>query len=196
MFFFSLSLIFLFFHLFVSLEFFFLFFVFLSTFHIMTDHQWHCLSFIVPSQWRIQDFPEEGVSTPKVGAPIYYLATIFLKTAWKWKNLDPEGGGGARPPLDPPMPAFMAHSHCTGTGTGQVQGTALARYKTMGLVMFQDPVQCERFNQVSCRNPLFPVLFPLPHPLLPVPSSVNAIIPLWQIQTLERGNTKILTTLA
>ena len=29
---------------------------------------------------------------------------FFLKTAWKWKNLDPQGGEHpSRPPLDPPM---------------------------------------------------------------------------------------------
>ena len=56
-------------------------------------------------QWRIQDFPEEGAPTPNMGAPTYYLVKNFLKTAWKWKNLDPEGRGRASlaPPLDPPM---------------------------------------------------------------------------------------------
>ena len=57
------------------------------------------------NQWRMQDFPEEGALTPKVRAPTYYLVKNFLKTAWKWKNLDPEGGGASlAPPLDPPMP--------------------------------------------------------------------------------------------
>ena len=32
-------------------------------------------------QWRIQDFPEEGVPTPKVGALTYYLVKNFPKTA-------------------------------------------------------------------------------------------------------------------
>ena len=41
-------------------------------------------------QWRIQDSSEEGAPTPKVGAPTYYLVKNFAKTAWKWKNLDPE----------------------------------------------------------------------------------------------------------
>ena len=43
-------------------------------------------------QWRIQDFPEEGPPTHKVGLPTYDLVKNFPKTAWKWKNLDPEGG--------------------------------------------------------------------------------------------------------
>ena len=41
-------------------------------------------------QWRIQVFPEEG-------APTYYLVKNFLKTAWKWKNSDPEGASLAPP---------------------------------------------------------------------------------------------------
>ena len=36
-------------------------------------------------QWRIQDFPEEGAPTPKVGAPTYYLVKNFPKTTWKWR---------------------------------------------------------------------------------------------------------------
>ena len=32
------------------------------------------------------------------GAPTYYLAKFFPKTEWKWKNLDPEGGGSLVPP--------------------------------------------------------------------------------------------------
>ena len=28
---------------------------------------------------------------------------VLLKTAWKWKNLDPGGGASLAPPLDPPM---------------------------------------------------------------------------------------------
>ena len=43
-------------------------------------------------QWRIKDFSDGmGASTPKVGAPIYYLAKFVLKTAWKRKKLDLEG---------------------------------------------------------------------------------------------------------
>ena len=42
-------------------------------------------------QWRIQDFPEVGAPIPKVEVPTYYLAKIFPKTAWKWKNVEPAG---------------------------------------------------------------------------------------------------------
>ena len=35
----------------------------------------------VVNQWRIQDFPEEGAPTPKVGASTYYLVKKFPKTA-------------------------------------------------------------------------------------------------------------------
>ena len=61
-----------------------------------------CLSFClftgeeVPCQWRIQDFPQGGRQLPKV-----LLFFNFLpKTAWKWKNLDPQGG---RASLAPPL---------------------------------------------------------------------------------------------
>ena len=47
------------------------------------------------NQWRIQDFPE-GV----------LFDQLFLKTAWKWRNFSPEGGGvrvPRAPPLDLPL---------------------------------------------------------------------------------------------
>ena len=55
-------------------------------------------------QWRIQDSPEGGANPPGGGAT-YYFAQFLPKTAWKWKNLDPEGGARASlaPPLDPPI---------------------------------------------------------------------------------------------
>ena len=47
---------------------------------------------LILSQWRIQDFPQGGRQLPKM-----LLFFNFLpKTAWKWKNLDPQWGG-ARP---------------------------------------------------------------------------------------------------
>ena len=49
--------------------------------------------------WRIQDFPDKGVANSRGDAPIYCMAKYFLKIAWKWKNLDPEGGGTC--PLHP-----------------------------------------------------------------------------------------------
>ena len=42
-------------------------------------------------QLRIQDFPEEGMPTVQGGANIRFCQ-IFPKTAWNWKNLDPQGG--------------------------------------------------------------------------------------------------------
>ena len=45
----------------------------------------------VPQQWRIQDFPEVGAPTPQGGANIRFCQN-FPKTAWNWKNLDPQGG--------------------------------------------------------------------------------------------------------
>ena len=55
----------------------------------------------VPCQWRIQDFPEGGGANSQSGC----VNLLFgPKTAWKWKNLDPQGLG-ARPwrPPDPPL---------------------------------------------------------------------------------------------
>ena len=43
-------------------------------------------------QWLIQDFPEVGAPTQKVDVKSYYLANFSPKTAWNWKNVDPEGG--------------------------------------------------------------------------------------------------------
>ena len=41
-------------------------------------------------QWRIQYFLEGRAPTPKVGV-LTYFAILVAKTAWKWKDLDPEG---------------------------------------------------------------------------------------------------------
>ena len=58
-------------------------------------------------QWQIQDFPEMGTmadpgfsrrgrwSTPESGEQTYYLARFLPKTAWKWRNWDGGGRGGA-----------------------------------------------------------------------------------------------------
>ena len=48
------------------------------------------------------------VPTPKVGVLMYYFADFPPKTAWKWKNVDPEAG---RPgaPLDPPVYLYLLY---------------------------------------------------------------------------------------
>ena len=53
--------------------------------------------------------------TPKLGVLTYCLANFLSKTAWKWKNLDPGGGGVCpwRRPLDPPMKSIL---HCLSNG--------------------------------------------------------------------------------
>ena len=45
-------------------------------------------------QWRIQDFPEEGALSPKIGSPTYYLANFSQKLH---ENEEILGRGGARP---------------------------------------------------------------------------------------------------
>ena len=48
------------------------------------------------SQWRIQDFPEEGVPTPR-GAPTYDFAK-FSQKLHEIERIWAPGGRGARPP--------------------------------------------------------------------------------------------------
>ena len=51
--------------------------------------------------------PRRGRQLPG-GAPTYDFAKISQKTAWKWKNLDPWGGGASlAPPLDPPLISYL-----------------------------------------------------------------------------------------
>ena len=74
---------------------------FLSSMTTFKESLLHCTT----TQWRIQDFPEEGAPTPQGGANIRFCQN-FPKTAWNWKNLDPQGRGSASlapPPLDPPL---------------------------------------------------------------------------------------------
>ena len=54
------------------------------------------INIVVGIQWRIQDFPQGGRQLPK----LLLFFTFLPKTAWKWKNLDPQGG--ARVPGAPP----------------------------------------------------------------------------------------------
>ena len=51
-------------------------------------------------QWRIQDFPEGGRANSQ---KCYYFSIFLPKTAWKWKNLDPQGESWRPLPLDPPV---------------------------------------------------------------------------------------------
>ena len=46
-------------------------------------------------------FPRRGggANFPKMGTKTYYVAKLFPKNAWKWKNLDQEGEGTCPPPL-------------------------------------------------------------------------------------------------
>ena len=53
------------------------------------------------SQWRIQDFPEEGALTPKGRVPTYYLAN-FSRKLHENKEIWGQRGGG-RASLMPPL---------------------------------------------------------------------------------------------
>ena len=51
-------------------------------------------------QWRIQDFPEEGAPSPKVGL----FCKLFAENCMKMKEFGPgEGVHVTGAPLDPPM---------------------------------------------------------------------------------------------
>ena len=50
-----------------------------------------------------------GGANSKGGVKRYYLANCFPKTAWNWKNLDPEGASSIRAPLDPPIISHGSH---------------------------------------------------------------------------------------
>ena len=50
-------------------------------------------------QWRIQDFPDGGAPTPKLGL----FSNFFAENCMKIKEFLPPGGRPFRPPLDPPM---------------------------------------------------------------------------------------------
>ena len=63
---------------------------------------------IVTSQWRIQDFQEEGALTPKGGRqPISW--PIFSENCMKMKKFWARRGGRASlaPPLDPPLQVYF-----------------------------------------------------------------------------------------
>ena len=51
------------------------------------------------TQWRIQDFPQEGGPTPKIAI----IFQIFAENCMKMKEFGPPGGASLVPPLDPPM---------------------------------------------------------------------------------------------
>ena len=53
----------------------------------------HMNFFSSTKQWGIQDFPERGTPTPEEEvANLLFGHFFFLKTTWKWRNFEPEGG--------------------------------------------------------------------------------------------------------
>ena len=76
-----------------------------QTMKTAVNFHWTYRSFFNDIFWRGPSngprFPRRGGGAPsKVGVPTYYLAQFLPKTAWKWKNLDPERG---RASLAPPL---------------------------------------------------------------------------------------------
>ena len=58
------------------------------------------LNLVDLEQWRIQDFPEEGALTPKVGGRQPIIWPIFPKNCMKMKKFWTRGGArGTRAPL-------------------------------------------------------------------------------------------------
>ena len=73
-------------------------------------------------QWRIQNFPEEGTPTPKVGLPTYYLVKISRKLHENERiRTQKRAHVPAPPPLDVPMKLNVFEAEITGccghTGT-------------------------------------------------------------------------------
>ena len=65
---------------------------------------WHGNNTLIQSikiLWQIRDFPE-GEGKTKGGVNLL-LDQFFPKTAWKWRDFDPEGGRPSLAPLDTPM---------------------------------------------------------------------------------------------
>ena len=52
-----------------------------------------------PNKWRIQDFPEGGVPTPKLGL----FCKFFAENCMKMKEFGPRRGASLMPALDPPV---------------------------------------------------------------------------------------------
>ena len=63
-------------------------------------------------QWRIQDFPEEGASTPR-GAPTYNFAKFSQKLHEIERIWTPRGDvRPSRPPLDLPLACHPESTIC------------------------------------------------------------------------------------
>ena len=80
-------------------------------------------------QWRIQDFPDGGGGANfQVWGENYYFANSFPKTAWKWKNLDPEG---ARVP-GAPLRSATVFTETTHVVRGKVTFSVVCVYPQKG----------------------------------------------------------------
>ena len=69
-------------------------------------------------QWRIQDFPESGAPTPKVGAPTYYF-DFFSKTIKFSKNWTERRVRVPTIPLDLPMNGLASLTFRAGYPSGK-----------------------------------------------------------------------------
>ena len=74
-------------------------------------------------QWRIQDFPDRGAPTPRVGEGANLLFGQFSpKIAWKRKHLGRQG------PLDPPA---RVPNHYSTSGTNVILGANNPAYNSI-----------------------------------------------------------------
>ena len=56
--------------------------------------------------------PRGGAWTLQGGGVNTQFCRILPKTAWNWKNLDAEGGGGGRASLTPPLRSATEYCYC------------------------------------------------------------------------------------
>ena len=87
----------------------------------MTDHYVDPNTYVVLTQWRIQDFPEGGREPSRGGVN----TPNFPENCMKSKEFGRPGGGvrPSRPPLDPPMLLVLFDTVWFGTVTQHLHKT-------------------------------------------------------------------------
>ena len=150
-------------------------------------------------QWHIQDLPEEGASTAKVGVITYYFGQFFPKTAWKWKNMDPEG-------MRIPDIPLTARSHSMELGLGPGQGTGLEKMgfyilcSTVHTAWDRDRERDQDWGQKICQWVLYPFSGPSPSPgpafPCPSPGSVQCERAIRSTNGISRCGVKETVTIA
>ena len=88
---------------------------------------------LIPFQWRIQDFPEEGALTPEEGGYQPIIWSIFPENCMKMKKFWARGGDAcpSRPPsLDPPLHLWK-YKKCLYSMLFTIQGSTTTLYNPL-----------------------------------------------------------------